>query len=112
MAGLFFRARIFPGENSPPGGADAASLAGAALATPATAPKTLFAVDPVFIPVVGTDEVFLVRRIYCIGRNYAAHAIERGSDPNREPPFFFQKQPGRTQDGTKLGGEVRRGYRS
>src|SRR6202011_1282767 len=28
---------------------------------------------------------------YCIGRNYAAHAIERGSDPNREPPFFFQK---------------------
>ena len=35
--------------------------------------------------------VFQVRRIYCIGRNYAAHAIERGSDPNREPPFFFQK---------------------
>ena len=32
-----------------------------------------------------------LRRIYCIGRNYAAHAIERGSDPNREPPFFFQK---------------------
>jgi fumarylpyruvate hydrolase len=32
-----------------------------------------------------------VRRIYCVGRNYAAHAIERGSDPNREPPFFFQK---------------------
>jgi 2-keto-4-pentenoate hydratase/2-oxohepta-3-ene-1,7-dioic acid hydratase in catechol pathway len=32
-----------------------------------------------------------VRRIYCIGRNYAAHAREMGSDPNREPPFFFQK---------------------
>jgi fumarylpyruvate hydrolase len=32
-----------------------------------------------------------VRRIYCIGRNYAAHAIEMGSDPTREPPFFFQK---------------------
>jgi len=32
-----------------------------------------------------------VRRIYCVGRNYAAHAIERGSDPTREPPFFFQK---------------------
>ena len=35
--------------------------------------------------------MFQVRRIYCIGRNYAAHAIERGSDPTREPPFFFQK---------------------
>ncbi|NDB69092.1 MAG: FAA hydrolase family protein, partial [Methylocystaceae bacterium] len=32
-----------------------------------------------------------VRRIYCIGRNYAAHAREMGSDPSREPPFFFQK---------------------
>ena len=32
-----------------------------------------------------------MRRIYCIGRNYAAHAIEMGSDPTREPPFFFQK---------------------
>jgi fumarylpyruvate hydrolase len=43
------------------------------------------------IPIVGEIEVFAVRRIYCIGRNYAAHAIERGSDPTREPPFFFQK---------------------
>lgn len=32
-----------------------------------------------------------VRRIYCIGRNYADHAREMGSDPRREPPFFFQK---------------------
>ncbi|MFX8926194.1 fumarylacetoacetate hydrolase family protein, partial [Acinetobacter baumannii] len=32
-----------------------------------------------------------VRRMYCIGRNYAAHAREMGSDPTREPPFFFQK---------------------
>ncbi|MDO9707230.1 fumarylacetoacetate hydrolase family protein [Paracraurococcus lichenis] len=37
------------------------------------------------------DAVFPVRRIYCIGRNYAAHAREMGSDPTREPPFFFQK---------------------
>ena len=37
------------------------------------------------------DLHFPVRRIYCIGRNYAAHAREMGSDPNREPPFFFQK---------------------
>ena len=43
------------------------------------------------IPVVGSDQVFPVRRIYCIGRNYAAHAREMGGDPNREPPFFFQK---------------------
>ena len=35
--------------------------------------------------------MFPVRRIYCIGRNYAAHAREMGSDPTREPPFFFQK---------------------
>lgn len=36
---------------------------------------------------------FPVRRVYCIGRNYAAHAIEMGHDPNREAPFFFQKNP-------------------
>lgn len=44
-----------------------------------------------YIPIEGSDEVFPVRRIYCIGRNYAAHAREMGSDPTREPPFFFQK---------------------
>lgn len=43
------------------------------------------------LPIVDTDNVFPVRRIYCIGRNYAAHAIEMGHDPDREPPFFFQK---------------------
>lgn len=43
------------------------------------------------LPVAGTDAVFPVRRIYCIGRNYAAHAVEMGHDPNRDPPFFFQK---------------------
>ena len=36
---------------------------------------------------------FPVRRVYCIGRNYAAHAVEMGHDPSREPPFFFQKNP-------------------
>ncbi len=36
---------------------------------------------------------FPVRRVYCIGRNFAAHAIEMGHDPDREPPFFFQKNP-------------------
>lgn len=43
------------------------------------------------IPVVGTDALFPVRRIYCVGRNYAEHAREMGADPNREPPFFFSK---------------------
>ncbi|SEA95311.1 fumarylacetoacetate hydrolase family protein [Rubrimonas cliftonensis] len=44
-------------------------------------------------PIHGSDETFPVRRVYCIGRNYAAHAIEMGHDPDREPPFFFQKNP-------------------
>jgi 2-keto-4-pentenoate hydratase/2-oxohepta-3-ene-1,7-dioic acid hydratase in catechol pathway len=55
------------------------------------APRAPFAVADTFIPIAGSDMVFPVRRIYCIGRNYAAHAREMGSDPNREPPFFFQK---------------------
>jgi len=50
-----------------------------------------FGVPGTTIPVVGASERFPVRRIYCIGRNYAAHAREMGSDPTREPPFFFQK---------------------
>lgn len=45
------------------------------------------------LPVAGTDATFPVRRVYCIGRNYAAHAVEMGHDPDREPPFFFQKNP-------------------
>ena len=45
------------------------------------------------LPVAGRDALFPVRRVYCVGRNYAAHAIEMGHDPDREPPFFFQKAP-------------------
>lgn len=45
------------------------------------------------IPVSGSDDTFPVRRVYCIGRNYAAHTIEMGGDPDRDPPFFFQKNP-------------------
>ncbi|TJW26678.1 MAG: FAA hydrolase family protein, partial [Mesorhizobium sp.] len=45
------------------------------------------------IPVAGTDKMFPVHRVYCVGRNYAAHAVEMGHDPNKEPPFFFQKNP-------------------
>ncbi len=57
----------------------------------ATGSKTAFEVARPVLPIVGSDEMFPVRRIYCIGRNYAAHAREMGSDPTREPPFFFQK---------------------
>ncbi len=45
------------------------------------------------LPVRGSDRRFPIHRIYCVGRNYAAHAIEMGHDPDREPPFFFQKNP-------------------
>lgn len=43
------------------------------------------------LPVRGSEQRFPVRRVYCIGRNYADHAIEMGHDPDRESPFFFQK---------------------
>ena len=43
------------------------------------------------LPIAGTSQLFPVRRIYCVGRNYAAHAVEMGHDPDREPPFFFLK---------------------
>ena len=43
------------------------------------------------LPVHGMDAVMPVRRVYCVGRNYAAHAREMGHDPDREPPFFFDK---------------------
>ena len=72
---------------------------GAAAASP-----QLFTIPQMTVPVTGSSALFPVRRIYCIGRNYAAHAREMGSDPNREAPFFFQKpadavvvvQPGMT----------------
>lgn len=70
-------------------GAGAALVAESAHAQPA--PKVLFEAPRTTIPIVGTSDLFSVRRIYCIGRNYAAHAREMGSDPTREPPFFFQK---------------------
>ncbi|WP_417474412.1 fumarylacetoacetate hydrolase family protein [Leisingera sp.] len=45
------------------------------------------------LAVAGEERLFSVRRVYCIGRNYAGHALEMGHDPDREPPFFFQKNP-------------------
>src|SRR5687768_17084003 len=43
------------------------------------------------VAVAGTDAVFPVARVFCVGRNYAEHAVEMGHDPDREPPFFFTK---------------------
>ncbi len=58
---------------------------------------------PVTIPVAGGQLHFPVRRIYCIGRNYAEHAVEMGFDPEAEPPFFFSKPAGSVvPDGSAL----------
>ena len=46
---------------------------------------------PHTLAIANSEEVFPVNRVYCVGRNYAAHAREMGADPDREPPFFFMK---------------------
>src|SRR5262249_48339604 len=43
------------------------------------------------LAVAGSTDTFPVNRVFCVGRNYAAHAREMGKDPDREPPFFFMK---------------------
>jgi len=43
------------------------------------------------VGVAGSDRLFPVHRIYCVGQNYAAHSREMGGDPDREPPFYFMK---------------------
>jgi fumarylpyruvate hydrolase len=56
--------------------------------------RFVFAPAPqAMLPVIGTDQVFPIHRIYCVGRNYRQHAVEMGHDPGEEPPFFFQKNP-------------------
>lgn len=47
--------------------------------------------QPTQIPIRGSKNTFPVRRIFCVGRNYAAHAREMGSDPDKQPPCFFAK---------------------
>ncbi|MEX1057426.1 MAG: fumarylacetoacetate hydrolase family protein, partial [Natronospirillum sp.] len=54
----------------------------------------LYVIEPPAIsamPVEGSDRKFPINRVFCIGRNYAAHAVEMGHDPDKEPPFFFLK---------------------
>lgn len=51
----------------------------------------MFTVTQATLGISGSDERFPVRRVYCVGRNYADHAREMGADPDREPPFYFAK---------------------
>lgn len=53
--------------------------------------QTLFPLSPPTVPIEGSGFAFPVRRIYCVGRNYAAHAREMGADPTKAPPIFFMK---------------------
>jgi fumarylpyruvate hydrolase len=55
------------------------------------------------LAVAGSDERFPINRIFCVGRNYAAHAREMGKDPDREPPFFFMKPANAAIDTTQTG---------
>jgi len=57
---------------------------------------------PVTLPIIALEARFPVHRIYCVGKNYAAHALEMGSDPQREPPCFFLKP----SDGVLLDGRL------
>src|SRR3546814_4779634 len=52
------------------------------------------------LAVAGSDALFPVHRIYCVGRNFADHAVEMGYDPDKDPPFFFQKNPDRSEEHT------------
>ncbi len=55
-----------------------------------------YVIDPpvqAALPVAGSSQLFPVRRLYCVGRNYAEHTREMGHDPNKEAPFFFMKTP-------------------
>ena len=51
----------------------------------------IFQLEQASLPIVGVDDNFPVRRIYCVGRNYLDHIRETAGADEREPPFFFQK---------------------
>jgi fumarylpyruvate hydrolase len=51
----------------------------------------MFSITATTLAITGSTERFPVRRVYCVGRNYADHAREMGADPDREPPFYFTK---------------------
>ncbi len=60
-------------------------------ASDTTAPFAIEAPVVTTMAVQGTGSRFPVARVFCVGRNYADHAVEMGHDPDREPPFFFMK---------------------
>ena len=49
--------------------------------------------DPISLPIAGSDKRFPVRRIYCVGKNYADHVVEMGGDVERSEPVIFTKAP-------------------
>lgn len=64
--------------------------------------KLAFEAPPLHtLAIAGRDERFPVNRVFCVGRNYAAHAREMGKDPDREPPFFFMKPASAVVDASK-----------
>ena len=78
----------------------ALALTGAAATSSADAqagPKSIFPVGTTTIPIVGETDVFPVRRIYCIGRNYAAHSREMGSDPTASRRSSSRSRPMRSR---------------
>src|SRR4051812_49887406 len=59
---------------------------------------------PPSLAVAGSSARFPLRRVFCVGRNYADHAREMGHDPNREPPFFFMKAANSVvENGSEIG---------
>ena len=72
----------------------AAAATAAIVSKEASAQDTEYVIDPpdvISMEVVGSDERFPIRRVFCLGRNYRAHAYESGDDPDVNPPFFFIK---------------------
>ncbi len=55
--------------------------------------RNIFELHYPTVTIAGTQDRFPVRRIYCVGRNYASHVREMGHDPDRDLPFFFMKPP-------------------
>jgi len=53
----------------------------------------IHSLQQVSLPILDTADLFPVHRIYCVGRNYAAHAVEMGHDPDREGTVLFSKKP-------------------
>ena len=78
-------------KNTAAAGVGISAIAAGASANAATDSFAVPAPARVTVPVANSDAVFPVRRVYCLGLNYAAHTREAGQDPEKRPPFFFMK---------------------